>query len=179
MDESDTGTDDTVRARDVRRAVAATLRRVGRLCVDWVDRRSRLSQLVVGAVIAFVLEGAVPVVQQLGVVWVSAVATASAADGVVALVCVQIGQTVVQAHKLDRLGRELERVNDEATTDGGREPDTATDGARRSWRSGGGIVGGGLAGATLGTAYGSQGVFVGAVVGAVLGDTLEEWTVTS
>lgn len=179
MDESDTGTDDAVRARDVRRAVAATLRRIGRLCVDWVDRRSRLSQLVVGAVIAFVLEGAVPVVRRIGTAWISAVGTASAAEGVITLVCVQIGQTAVQAHKLDKLGRELERVSDEATTDGGREPDTTTGGARRPWRSGGGIVGGGLAGATLGTAYGSQGVFVGAVVGAVLGDTLEEWIAVS
>ena len=174
MDESDTGTDDTVRADDVRRAVVTTLRRVGRLCVDWVDRRSRLSQLVVGAVIAFVLEGAVPVVRRLGEATLTTLGSVPASTWLVVLVGVQLGQTVVQTRKLDTLGGTTKTVQSNTET-------TETDGGQpsRSWRSGGGILGGAIVGLGIGSAYGTRGLFVGIVVGAVLGDTLEEWTVTS
>lgn len=171
MDKPDTPADGdtTTRLQDVRQSVATTLHAVGRLCVDWVDRRSRLSQLAVGAVIASGLEAAIPLVQQLSRVTLTALGSVSVSTWVVVLVGVQLGQTVIQTRKLDILGGITKSM----------QPDTETDGGRpsRSWRSGGGILGGAIVGLGIGSSYGTRGVFVGIVVGAVLGDTFEEWTV--
>ncbi|MEZ3142912.1 hypothetical protein [Halobaculum sp. MBLA0143] len=172
----DTGGDGNreTRLRDVRRAAVVAVSTVVGLCVDWVERRSRLSQLLLGGLIAVSSEATVPVLQRLGALALANLSSVTATSWLSMLVGTQIGQTVVQMQKLDKIGEEMEAMEADTGT-------TETDGGRpaRSWRTGGGIIGGAIAGAGFGSSFGTRGLFVGLAVGIVLGDTFEEWLLSS
>lgn len=170
----DAGGGEETRLRDVRRAAVVAASTVVGLCVDWVERRSRLSQLLLGGLIAVSSEATVPLVRRLGELALADLSSMTATSWLSMLVGTQIGQTVVQVRKLDKIGEETNTVQMDT---GATQTDAETDGGRpaRSWRTGGGIIGGAIAGAGFGSSFGTRGLFVGLAVGIVLGDTFEEW----
>lgn len=141
---------------------------VWRFCADWVDRRSRLMQLLLGGAVTVLYEASAPLVGSVGAAWGSTVAALSPTEALLALLGVQVAQTVLQSRKLDGVTDRIEGMSEPAVTDGGRETD-------EDWRTGGGILGGAIAGAGVGSAYGPEGFVAGLVFGTILGDTFEEW----
>ncbi|MEZ3114959.1 hypothetical protein RYH80_03375 [Halobaculum sp. MBLA0147] len=167
-------TDDTDRDRRETRVdevtdAARTAAGAGwQFCTDWVDRRSRLMQLLLGGAVTLLYEAFAPLVDTAGAVWKLTVATLSPTEALLALLGVQVAQTVLQARKLDTVTDRIGNMGETAVTDGGRETD-------EDWRTGGGILGGAIAGAGVGSAYGPEGFVAGLVFGTILGDTFEEW----
>lgn len=170
MDESDhdSASQNRTEASDVAAATRTTIRSAWRFCTDWVERRSRLTQLLLSGAVAFLSDLVGPLLGEFGRVWVSAITSSSTIEALGALIGAQLLQTAIQTHKLETVRDEIGNMAETPVPDGGRDE-------RNSWRTGGGALGGAISGGALGANFGSTGVVAGILFGAVFGDMFEEW----
>jgi hypothetical protein len=170
VDESDhdSASQSGTEVSDVAEATRTTIRAVWRFCTDWVERRSRLTQLLLSGAVALLFDLAGPLLDQFGSLWVSTVTSSSTIEALGALIGAQLLQTAIQTHKLETVRAEIGNMTNTPVSDGGRDE-------QNSWRTGGGALGGAITGGALGANFGSTGVVAGILFGAVFGDMFEEW----
>ena len=138
----------------------------------WVQRRTRLSQILLASGISLVASETLP---SIGAVFRFVTQFTSLSDGqlIFALIAVVLGQTIIQTQKLNQLQSEVATMRESpAMTDGG-------DSSEGRGTSGGGAIGGAIAGGALGSSYGPGGTVAGILFGAILGDKFEESTMTN
>ncbi len=169
-------------------AIESTLRAFGEtrsavgLSVEWmqrwVQRRGRLTQLLIGGFTAVFIERGL----DAGLSMVEAVPldvfVLAPGQLLAVLAGIALIQTVLQVRKLFHIDGRLQDMDRPAVLpDGGEEVRRRTDDPRPAFAegtSGGGAIGGAIAGAGIGAPYGVSGLVFGAVVGWILGDEFEQ-----
>lgn len=146
--------------------------------IHWVERRSRLTQILI-AVGLGQLVTELPNVEH-AIESVSTVLRIGELQVLLAIFGILVVQTVMQRERFNQVADELRHMGNSPSvrSDGGRETPPRDEKGRvtsdRDGTSGGGALGGAIAGAAIGSSAGPQGAIAGAVLGAILGDELEK-----
>jgi hypothetical protein len=171
----DSVVDSAVTFRDAAADAGSTVRTAWRSVQHWVEARGRLSELILGGVVAMLLE---EIAGKSAAIWsfVSAsVPALSKAQLLALLVVIAFVQTAMQTYKFKNIESIMGNMttSPETTTDGGRnahseneEGFTSTELVRLV------VLGYAVIGAMIGSSYGVGGAVFGATVGAVFGDEL-------
>lgn len=159
--------DDETRFGDVLAAGRRAFAAVRRFAVDWVERRSRVGQILVSVVVAATLPAVGRFIDRATLSLAATLATVTVRETLLALVAVSVVRAGFDYRKIDYIQTIQANVTETRETDGGAVVETVP-------KTGTGAVLGAILGYVLALGLSpSAGVLV-VTAGTILGDELEE-----